>query len=185
MPPRVLFGLLLTLSLAACGGGGEAESPPAPTPAEESTPVQPGAAGPSFDPVSGAPSLLGASAGKTPATTVHMQPGELRFIDQTYPNGKKKSRRQVKRTAEGVVNHGPYVRWYKNGVVSEEGQYVEGVKHGVFVERFDTGQMKAETPYALGLVHGSRVLQAGEVDEQDGQPPELPQPAGLSGLQTV
>jgi antitoxin component YwqK of YwqJK toxin-antitoxin module len=83
-----------------------------------------------------------------------MQVGELRFIEQVYPDGRKKSRRQVKRTEEGVVNHGPYVRWYRNGVVALEGEYVEGLQQGPFIEHFETGQMKSETPYLDGRVHG-------------------------------
>jgi antitoxin component YwqK of YwqJK toxin-antitoxin module len=152
---RILIAALLPLTLTACGGGGESVSPPgeAPAPVPKASEA-PGGAGPSFDPVAGVPSLPGAPTGPPRATTVHMDDGDLRFIEQAYPGGNKKSRRQVKRTADGVVNHGPYVRWYKNGVVAEQGEYAEGLKHGVFVERFDTGQMKVETPYVAGRIHG-------------------------------
>jgi antitoxin component YwqK of YwqJK toxin-antitoxin module len=83
-----------------------------------------------------------------------MDEGDRRVIEQIYRTGEKKSLRQVKRTAEGVVNHGPYVRWYRNGVVALEGEYVDGLQQGVFLERFDTGQMRVETPYLEGREHG-------------------------------
>ena len=158
MAPRLAALLVWAPILAACGEG-LGSSPTEEGRSEESPavvePMPPRAVGESFDPAGRAPTPPAVS-GTWSQTTVNVDEGELRILEQTYRDGSKKSRRHVKKTPEGIVNHGPYVRWYRNGVVAEEGEFRDGERDGVFIERFDTGQMKSEIEWEAGQVHGTK-----------------------------
>ena len=149
----LIYSCLASLSClgAGCGSGASAEDeggvpePAIPEPATRAT----------FDPVQGMPD---APPPSTPLTqgqkTRSLEEGATTFVEEVYRDGTKKTRRQVLRTAEGIVNHGPYMRWHKNGVVAEEGEYRNGQRQGKFIERFDTGQPLFEVDYVDGVVHG-------------------------------
>jgi len=146
---------VLCLVLCACGRGEESAPPPTVS-GDPPAPEPVAGVGGTFDPARGAP-IPPSAEGVWAETMVHVDEGEIRVIEETYRNGEKKSRREVKKTDVGIVNHGPYVRWYKNGVVAEEGEYVDGKRVGTFIERLDTGQMKSEIPYdENGEIHGTR-----------------------------
>ena len=58
-----------------------------------------------------------------------------------YDDGALEAERVVRIEADGSeVNHGPYVRWHKNGLKAEEGVYENGLKVGRWRSWLDTGQ---------------------------------------------
>jgi antitoxin component YwqK of YwqJK toxin-antitoxin module len=75
-------------------------------------------------------------------------------IEEHWPDGKPKLSRSVRRDGDGIVNHGPFRKWYPNGVVAEEGRYVEGEKDGLYVMRWDTGFDKSRIEYRRGQQNG-------------------------------
>lgn len=165
--------------LAGCGP----QSPPAPSPAGHSnvggtsnapapsTPTAPQVAevgapqpivlpdGPGTTQAGGAEAAP--EAPKAPETTTASGdsaedwPGtELR--EDFYPDGNPKLSRRVRKTEDGIENHGPFRRWAPNGVVTEEGIYRGGEKDGVYTLRHESGVTSVEAHYKLGVLEGVR-----------------------------
>ena len=72
----------------------------------------------------------GANAGTTesgslPSEAPVLAPlGEVETIEDHWDDGAVRVRRQVRRDGEGFLNHGLYQRFFKTGVVQEEGRVV-------------------------------------------------------------
>lgn len=81
-------------------------------------------------------------------------PPGTRWIEDTFPDGSRKSARTVLSVEDGIVNHGPYRRWHPTGLLAEECSFEHGERHGVHVQYFDTGLRKAYTEFDHGREHG-------------------------------
>ncbi|CAG0932599.1 hypothetical protein PLCT1_02126 [Planctomycetaceae bacterium] len=58
-----------------------------------------------------------------------------------YGDGALEAERSVRLEADGSeINHGPYVRWHKNGLKAEEGQFEDGRPVGRWRRWLETGQ---------------------------------------------
>jgi antitoxin component YwqK of YwqJK toxin-antitoxin module len=79
---------------------------------------------------------------------------ELR--EERYPDGKPKLSRRVRRTEDGIENHGPFRKWATNGVLLEEGTFRAGEKEGAYVVRHENGLVKSEIHYLRGREHGRK-----------------------------
>jgi antitoxin component YwqK of YwqJK toxin-antitoxin module len=158
-PPRSARGarrlappaLLLAATLAACTGegpapapqGGQATAPAGEAPAQRDRPpeidARPLAAGQTLD-----------------VLEVHDTEGRLRL------------RREVLRDEDGIVNHGRFQRWHPNGVLAEDGWYLEGHKHGTYVVVAETGIKESEVTYDRGQREGLALAwgQLGQLKER-------------------
>jgi antitoxin component YwqK of YwqJK toxin-antitoxin module len=94
----------------------------------------------------GAPAK-GAAAEDWPGT-------ELR--EEFHPDGSPRLSRRVRKTEDGIENHGPFRRWAPNGVVTEEGIYRGGEKDGLYTLRHESGIPSVEAHYKLGVLDGLR-----------------------------
>ncbi len=106
----------------------------------------------------GAPSASGNS--EMPSLLVQdpkPAPPATELIEESYPDGKPKLRREVKRDKDGIVNHGSFQRWYDNGVLEWEGRFVDGQPDGRHTKHFRNGNLKDETDYALGRRSGKHI----------------------------
>ena len=150
---------------SAAGRGAEAppepDSEPGPTAGPVTAPVTPrGVLGELMPtapgaPMSRTPGSAGSGARPREIEAVDLDEGEVVWVEDHYRGSNKlKTRRQVRRTSEGMENHGHYERLFENGVVAEEGEFERGQRVGVWMERFDTGQPKIETHYRAGELHG-------------------------------
>src|SRR5687767_14896805 len=45
--------------------------------------------------------------------------GSVSVIEESWPDGKPKLRRSVLHDGDGIVNHGPFSKWHRNGVPAE------------------------------------------------------------------
>ena len=94
-----------------------------------------------------------------------------------YDDGALEAERVVRIEADGSeVNHGPYVRWHKNGLKAEEGVYENGLKVGRWRSWLDTGQNFFDGDY---LVEG----QPFSIEEPAPQPEATKSDAGNKGGQ--
>lgn len=82
--------------------------------------------------------------------------GDVEVVEDHWDDGTVRVRRQVRRDGEGFVNHGLYQRFFKTGVVQEEGPYRDGLRVGLHTVYYLSGQRKTETPYVDGREHGLR-----------------------------
>ena len=153
--------IVLLGALAACEGA----EPPAPVqkPALDRSASEPGAT-PADELVEevGAPediALPRAQASTQPApdpaasAAADEWPG-TELLEEVYPDGKPRLSRRVRRDADGLVNHGPFKKWYPNGVVAEEGTYIEGDKDGPYIVRHETGMLRNEGTFRAGVEVG-------------------------------
>lgn len=99
-----------------------------------------------------APSLLDvlprADAALPPA------PEGARWVEEHFADGRRRSARTVIKDEDGILNHGPYLRWFENGFLAEQGEYVRGERHGAHRTYYETGLRLAETEYDHGVQHG-------------------------------
>lgn len=100
------------------------------------------------------------TAGSQPADAVaevaaeEWEGTELR--EERFPDGKPKLSRRVRRTEDGIENHGPFRKWATNGVLLEEGTFRAGEKDGAYVVRHENGLVKSEIHYSRGREHGRK-----------------------------
>jgi antitoxin component YwqK of YwqJK toxin-antitoxin module len=98
-----------------------------------------------------------------------LEPGQgLDVIEAFDPDGKPLFRREVLRDADGIVNHGRFQKWHPNGVLAEDGWYLEGHKHGTYVVVADTGLKASEVTYDRGQREGLALAwgQLGQLKER-------------------
>jgi len=128
----------------------EAAAAPVPAPADADSDDDRAAA----DPVAEAPDPIDVlDADGLP----QVPPGSELAIDESfYKNGRRRYRRLVETTADGIRSHGAYVRWFKNGVVDEVGAFRHGLREGTFVTRYDSGQLRSEIEYHDGKIDGRK-----------------------------
>ncbi len=100
----------------------------------------------------------GCTHGARPASADRL--GEqAQTIEQYWPNGKLRLRKQVLKTPGGaLVNHGAYTRWHDNGRKEYEGVYVDGELEGVETTWHKNGQKWIEAHYVGGKKHGPRYI---------------------------
>jgi antitoxin component YwqK of YwqJK toxin-antitoxin module len=53
--------------------------------------------------------------------------------------------------------NGKFFQYSENGIVTEEVDYVKGVKHGWEITYYATGKIKSKTPYLYGDKHGTAI----------------------------
>ena len=140
--PQTLLTVAL-LALGACGPSApapetEVEAPVDPTPTEADSPVE-------LDPIDA-----------LDADGLPQVPPEsgLELDEGYFKEGRRRYRRLVKVTPDGIVGHGAYVRWHKNGVPFEQGTFRDGQREGLFIERHEAGPIKTESSYRAGKLHG-------------------------------
>jgi antitoxin component YwqK of YwqJK toxin-antitoxin module len=76
-------------------------------------------------------------------------------IEEHWPNGELRLRKQVVKTADGtLVDHGAYARWYDNGQQEYETTFVHGKKDGVATRWHKNGRKWLEEHYQHGQKHG-------------------------------
>ncbi len=81
-------------------------------------------------------------------------PEGAHWVEDHHPNGVRKSARTVRRVEDGIVNHGPYLRWFETGFLAEQGEFLDGERHGLLRTFYETGLRLAETEYDRGVIHG-------------------------------
>jgi antitoxin component YwqK of YwqJK toxin-antitoxin module len=155
-------------SLVACGAPAERAAPAKapPTPSERVASEPPAAAEPDLAPripdhVQPQPRLAQAQQPPEPQLVraraedpLPPAPEGAKWIEEFFPDGKRKSARTVVRDEDGIVNHGPFRRWLENGVLAEDGAYERGEKHGRYVVYYDTGIPESIAEYDRGREHG-------------------------------
>ncbi len=153
-------------SMVACGAPAEraapAQSRAAPTgPLQPDAPASPDLAPRIPDHVQPQPVLAQAQQPPAPELVRARQedplpaaPEGAKWIEEFFPDGKRKSARTVVRDEDGILNHGPFRRWLENGVLAEDGQYERGEKHGRYVVYYDTGIPESIVEYDRGREHG-------------------------------
>ena len=74
------------------------------------------------------------------------------ILEESFPSGKPKSKRNVIRDSEGVPwNHGLFQSWHENGQVHESGNYKDGKKVGRWDTYHPDGSVAASGIYRRGL----------------------------------
>jgi antitoxin component YwqK of YwqJK toxin-antitoxin module len=148
-------GRALASALACCAGLAACE-PGSPVNAPPDAPAKPAESASE----SGPPPEIAAFA---------LQPGQsVDVIEAFHPDGRPLLRREVLRDADGLVNHGKFQRWHANGLLAEEGYYLNGQKHGLYLLVADTGLKESEIRYRLGVPDGPSTIwdELGQVRER-------------------
>jgi hypothetical protein len=84
-------------------------------------------------------------------------PENIEVIEEFWPGGMLRLRREVLRSPEGTeVDHGKYTRWHTNGQKEYEATFVHGKKHGTATFWHENGRKWIEENYADGRKHGVR-----------------------------
>ena len=82
-------------------------------------------------------------------------PENVETVEQRWPDGTLRFRKQVLSTPEGEpVNHGPYMRWHKNGRKEYQAVFVHGKKSGTTTRWHMNGRKWVEQHYVSGRKHG-------------------------------
>ena len=81
-------------------------------------------------------------------------PAATQVVEEKYPDGAIKSRREVVLSRGGAVNHGESTTFYQNGQPSEKMRYVHGTPDGPAVEYHRNGKVKRERTLDSGRLHG-------------------------------
>jgi antitoxin component YwqK of YwqJK toxin-antitoxin module len=94
----------------------------------------------------------------TPTSDTLDRPAEsVELVEEFWPDGKLRLRRQVTRQADGtLLDHGTYTRWYQNGRKEYEATYVRGQLHGVETAWHENGEKRTEQHFDQGLRQGTR-----------------------------
>ena len=100
---------------------------------------------------------------RTEARTVpaeSKEPGKpIEVIEERWPDGNLKVRREVRRDEEGnAIPHGTTVTWWEDGQKKTELSFVDGVKHGPRIAWYRNGQMWSEGTYDHGEPSGTWTL---------------------------
>ncbi len=94
-------------------------------------------------------SYLGVDGKKFDYGTLKDGTGTIRFFDA---NGKLISEEILKNSfLDG------YAKYYKEGMVSREGNYMTGKREGLWITNYPTGELSAKTNYKNGLLEGDAV----------------------------
>ena len=160
--PRVAALAACALALfGACGDGGAAPVPPVPV--EPAPPVEVlevsevGAPAPIELPRGlSTQASEAAASGPTPAVPAVDEWAGTELREERFADGKPKLSRRVRRTDDGIENHGPFRKWATNGVLLEEGTFRAGEKDGPYVTRHESGLVKSEIHYRAGREHGRK-----------------------------
>lgn len=93
---------------------------------------------------------------KTPPNQAAAQTaGGVETIEEHWPNGQLRLRKQVLIDADGTpVEHGPYARWHDNGEQEYEATFVHGKKHGLATRWHKNGRKWLLEHYEQGQKHG-------------------------------
>jgi len=79
----------------------------------------------------------------------------LEVVEQHWPDGKLRLRKEVLRNADGsLTNHGAYARWYDNGQKEYETTFVHGKKHGTTTQWHRNGRKWTEEHHVDGQRQG-------------------------------
>ena len=96
------------------------------------------------------------STEKAPDRRVVEQKRAIQVVEQHYPDGSLRMRKEVTQNEEGdVVNHGPYERWFPDGQKEYRVVFVMGGKHGIETRWHKNGMKWSEAVYVNGLRHGT------------------------------
>ena len=91
------------------------------------------------------------------AYTIDRQAKSVEVVEESWPDGQLRLRRQVLRKPDGtLLDHGTYTCWHKNGLKEYEATYVRGRLHGVETAWHQNGEKRSEQQYDQGLRHGIR-----------------------------
>ena len=78
-------------------------------------------------------------------------------VEETWPDGRLRLRRDVLRTADGTrIDHGTYTCWYDNGRKEYEATFILGKIHGSATRWHRNGQKAVEEHFVYGKRHGMR-----------------------------
>jgi hypothetical protein len=116
------------------------------------------------------PSVAEASASLEDPPIAYVGETSEEVVETTYEDGNPNVRRQVKRDAQGIRNHGLYQHWSPSGQLLVEAQYADGLPHGKQAEWYENGKPKSEGTCSRGLREGRWTfwLETGETDPQSG-----------------
>lgn len=93
--------------------------------------------------------------GATTAAERCPQASSLETVEEYWPDGKLRLRKEVRRLPDGSgVDHGQYARWYPNGQMEYECFFVEGKKHEVTTMWHRNGQVWTQDHHVHGVRHG-------------------------------
>jgi len=91
-------------------------------------------------------------------TLGQMPAGNVETIEEYWPNGQLRLRKQVLRLEDGaVVDHGTFERWHDNGKKEYEAVFVRGKKDGTTIRYHKNGRKATEQEYSDGRRHGRSV----------------------------
>jgi len=101
-------------------------------------------------------------AGCWPADLPAQPPAATRpsveVIEQYWPNGRLRERREVLRQPDGrLVDHGRFTRWYPTGVKEYEATYRHGRLSGLEVAWHPNGRLRSCQSFYKGLRNGLRL----------------------------
>lgn len=94
---------------------------------------------------------------------VHAEPGptpppDHRIVEQRWPDGTLRERKQVLRLPDGsTVDDGPFERWYIDGTKEYEAILVRGKKEGTTVRYHPNGKVASRQQYRDGERNGPSV----------------------------
>ena len=93
------------------------------------------------------------------APTLSQQPAAdmvaVETVEEFWPNGQLKLRKQVLRLDDGtVVDDGKFERWHSNGKKEYEAVFVKGAKEGTTIRYHKNGRKATEQEYRKGKRHG-------------------------------
>jgi hypothetical protein len=84
-------------------------------------------------------------------------PGKPETVEERWPNGKLRVRREMLRQPDGtLVDHGNYACWFDNGGKEYEAVFVDGQVSGVATRWHRNGVKASEQYYANGKRNGPR-----------------------------
>ena len=91
------------------------------------------------------------------ATSVQPAPGKVEVVEEYWPNGKLRVRREVLRQPDGtLVDHGTYTCWFDHGGKEYEAVFLHGQVNGVATRWHRNGVKASEQYYANGKRDGPR-----------------------------
>jgi len=80
---------------------------------------------------------------------------ELEVVEEHWPSGALKSKKQVKRGEGGVeIGHGTYESWYETGQPQARGGFKDGDREGLWIYWHSTGEKKAEGLWSKKGIQG-------------------------------
>jgi hypothetical protein len=91
------------------------------------------------------------------ATSVQPGPGKVEVVEEYWPNGKLRVRREVLRQPDGtLMDHGNYTCWFDHGGKEYEAVFLHGQVNGVATRWHRNGVKASEQHYANGKRDGPR-----------------------------